>query len=131
MRIRASVTPTPIVSMTVAQNPGGESQAPASAPAPVMPAPPKVETGPLTVDLGDKVIELQPGELAKVVDKVNQTAQVFNQSLRFQMGQGNQIVIRVIDMTSGQVVREIPPEKFLDAYQRMEDALGLLIDLKL
>ncbi|HYF78035.1 MAG TPA: flagellar protein FlaG [Symbiobacteriaceae bacterium] len=128
MRIRASVTPTPIVSMTVAQNPGAESQAPV--PAPVMPAPPKVETGPLTVDLGDKVIELQPGELAKVVDKVNQTAQVFNQSLRFQMGQGNQIVIRVIDMNSGQVVREIPPEKFLDAYQRMEDALGLLIDLK-
>ena len=128
MRIRASVTPTPIVSMTVVQNPGAESQAPA--PAPVMPAPPKVETGPLTVDMGDKVIELQPGELAKVVDKVNQTAQVFNQSLRFQMGQGNQIVIRVIDMNSGQVVREIPPEKFLDAYQRMEDALGLLIDLK-
>jgi flagellar protein FlaG len=114
--------------MTVVQNPGAESQAPA--PAPVMPAPPKVETGPLTVDMGDKVIELQPGELAKVVDKVNQTAQVFNQSLRFQMGQGNQIVIRVIDMNSGQVVREIPPEKFLDAYQRMEDALGLLIDLK-
>lgn len=129
MRIRASVTPTPIVSMTVAQNPGGESLAPA--PAPVMPAPPKVEMDPLTVDLGDKVIELQPGELAKVVDKVNQTAQIFNQSLRFQMGQGKQIVIRVIDMTSGEVVREIPPEKFLDAYQRMEDALGLLIDLKL
>jgi flagellar protein FlaG len=115
--------------MTVAQNLGGETQAPVQAP--VIPASPKVETGPLTVDLGDKVIELQPGELAKVVEKVNQTAQVFNHSLRFQMGQGKQIVIRVIDMTSGQVVREIPPEKFMDAYQRMEDALGLLLDAKL
>lgn len=131
MRIRANVTPTPIVSMTVAQNSVGESQAPAQAPAPVVAAPPKVETGPLTVDLGDKIIELQPGELAKVVEKVNQTAQVFNHSLRFQVSEGKQIVIRVVDVASGQVVREIPPERFVDAYRRMEDALGLLLDAKL
>lgn len=129
MRIRANVTPTPIVSMTVGQNLGGESQAPA--PAPVVETLPPVETSPLTVDLGNKVIELQPGELAKLVDKVNQTAQVFNRSLRFQISEGKQIIIRVVDVTSGQVLREIPPERFMDAYQRMEDALGLLLDLRL
>lgn len=127
MRIRSSVTPTPIVSMA-ATNQNLPPEAPPVVP--VAPPPVKVETEPLTVDLGSKVIEIQPGELAKVVDKVNQTARVFNHSLQFQMSQGKQIVIRVIDMTSGQVVREIPPEKFMDAFQRMEDALGLLVDIK-
>lgn len=127
MRIRSNVTPTPIVSATAPQ-----PQMPDNQPsAPAVPPPPKLETGPMTVDLGDKVIELQPGELAKVVDKVNQTAQVFNHSLQFQIGDSKQIVIRVIDTMTGQVLREIPPEKFMDAFKRMEDALGLLVDLKL
>ena len=126
MKIRSNVAPTPIVSVTV-----NNSQAESQASAPPAPAPIKVETAPLTVEMGDKVIELQPGELAKVVDRVNQTAQVFNQSLQFEMGEGKQVVIRVVDVASGQVVREIPPEKFMDAFKRMEDALGLLLDLRL
>ncbi|HYF93328.1 MAG TPA: flagellar protein FlaG [Symbiobacteriaceae bacterium] len=127
MRIRSSVTPTPIVSVTVSTQ-----QQPAEA-APSTPAPPpvKVESEPMTVDLGDKIVELQPGELAKVVDKINQTARVFNHSLQFQMSEGRQVVIRVIDTLSGQIVREIPPDKFMDAFKRMEDALGLLVDLRL
>lgn len=129
MRIRSNVTPTPIVSVTVT---APQSQMPESQPsAPAVPPPPKVEAEPMTVDLGDKIIELQPGELAKVIDKVNQTAQVFNHSLQFQVGEGKQIVIRVVDTKSGQVLREIPPEKFMDAFKRMEDALGLLVDFKL
>lgn len=127
MKIRSSVTPTPIVSVSVNnQQHSSEAQ-----PSVVVPPPPKVEVEPFTVDLGDKLIELQPGELAKVVDKLNQTARVFNHSLQFQMSEGKQVVIRVLDIASGQVVREIPPEKFLDAHRRMEDALGLLIDMRL
>lgn len=125
MKIRSSVAPTPIVSMAVTS---GQAESQPSAPA--LPPPVKVEMEPMTVDLGSKMIELQPGEMAKVVEKVNQTAQVFNQSLEFQMGEGKQIVIRVVDTVSGQVVREIPPEKFMDAFKRMEDALGLLLDLR-
>jgi len=126
MKIRSSVAPTPIVSVTV-----NNSQTESQPSAPPILAPVKVETAPMTVQMGDKVIELQPGELAKVVDRVNQTAQVFNQALQFEMGEGKQVVIRVVDTASGQVVREIPPEKFMDAFKRMEDALGLLLDLRL
>ncbi|HWI52433.1 MAG TPA: hypothetical protein VNT01_09880, partial [Symbiobacteriaceae bacterium] len=87
MKIRSSVAPTPIVSVTV-NNSQAESQ-PSATPAP---APIRVETAPMTVEMGDKIIELQPGELAKVVDRVNQTARVFNQSLQFEMGEGKQVV---------------------------------------
>ncbi|HWI65645.1 MAG TPA: flagellar protein FlaG [Symbiobacteriaceae bacterium] len=129
MRINSNVTPTPIVSVSTTQNQNQNSEVRTAAPA--MPPVPKVETGPMTVDLGDKIIELNPGELAKVVEKANETARVFNHSLEFQMSQGKQIVIRVVDTTSGQVVREIPPEKFMDAFKQMEDAVGLLLDLRL
>jgi flagellar protein FlaG len=125
MRIRSSVTPTPIVSMTTGQPEAADVHAgTASAQAP------RVETEPMTVDLGSKLIELQPGEIAKVVDKLNQTARVFNHTLQFQMGESKNIVIRVIDTVSGQVVREIPPDDLMDAFTRMEDALGLLLDRK-
>jgi flagellar protein FlaG len=122
MRIHSNVTPTPIVSF----------QPPAADSLPVaVPSAPHVETGPLVVDLGNKTIELQSGEMAKVVEKMNQTARVFNQTLQFQMGEDQHVVIRVIDTVSGQVVREIPPEKMMDAFARMQDALGFLLDLKL
>lgn len=126
MKIRSGVTPTPIVSTATIQTNALSSQ---STPATTLHAP-RVETGPLTIDLGDKKIELHSGELAKVVEKLNQAARVFNQSLQFQMGDGNHIVIRVIDTISGQIVREIPPEKAMDAVARMEDVLGLLLDVK-
>jgi uncharacterized FlaG/YvyC family protein len=123
------ITPTPIVSSAPAQAPAPESQPPQPT-QPTQPAP-KVETGPLVVDLGGKQIELQPGEMAKVVEKMNETARVFNRTLQFEVGDSNQMIIRVIDTVSGQVVREIPPDKFMDAFHRMEAALGLLLDLKL
>ncbi len=126
MRIRSNVNPTPIVSVSAVQSTAAESQPKAAA----VPPAPVVETEPLTVDLGNKIIELQPGELVKVVDKLNQTARVFNQTLQFQMSDSKQIVIRVIDTVSGEIVREIPPEKAVDAVNRMEDVLGLLLDMK-
>jgi len=84
----------------------------------------------MVIDLGDKEIRLQEGELAKIVDKLNQTAMIFNYSLHFEMAEGSRVVVRVVDTKSGQVIREIPPEKMLDTFTRMEAALGLLLDLK-
>lgn len=126
MKIR-SVTPTPIVSVS-AGNPQVTEQNPMP-PAPA--APPRVEMEPMTVDIGGKQIVLGPGELTKVVDKINEAARVFNHTLQFEVAQDHQIVIRVIDTAKGNVVREIPPEKLMDAFERMEAALGLLLDAKL
>lgn len=125
MRIQPGVSPTPIVS-----SPAPQKQSPDTAVA-TLPMPSgKVDHEPMTVEVGDKLIQLQPGELAKVLDKVNETARIFNRSLQFELGQGNQMVIRVVDTVSGQVLREIPPENFMDAFHRMEAALGLLLDMK-
>lgn len=127
MRIRPGINPTPIVSAPAMQM---KTETPSSE-APVTTAAPLIETKPLTIDLGDKRIELQPGEMAKVVDKLNETAKIFNYQLEFQMHEGSKITVKVIDTASGQIVREIPPERAMEAFNRMEAALGLLLDVRL
>lgn len=88
---------------------------------------------PLVIELpnSDAVVEIQAGELPKLVEQMNKAIQAFTNTLRFEMHGEHRVVIRVIDKTSGEVVREIPPEKLLDTYNRMEDLLGLLLDQKI
>lgn len=69
-------------------------------------------------------------ELNNVVTKMNSAAQLFNQRLQFKVMEGNRIIVKVIDSTSGEVLREIPPEKLVEAFQSMEEHLGLLFDRK-
>jgi flagellar protein FlaG len=69
-------------------------------------------------------------ELERVVEKLNKASEAFSSELRFSIHERTkQIVVRVID-SSGEVIREIPPEKVLDAFAMMQEALGLLLDEK-
>lgn len=90
-------------------------------------------TDPLVIPLqnSDAVVEVQAGELPKIVEQMNQAIQAFSNSIRFEIHEDHRVVIRVIDMTSGEIVREIPPEKLLDTFNRMEDLVGLLLDQRL
>lgn len=125
MRIRSNVVPTPIVSAVGSQPAKGEAQS-----TPLVEAAPAVPAEPMEIDLLNAKVQLQPGELAKIVDKVNETAQIFNQALRFQVAESHRIVVQVIDLNRGEVIREIPPERFIDLFDRMEDAVGLLLDMR-
>lgn len=63
-----------------------------------------------------------------VVQKMNQAVQAFSQSLRFEMTKTNRIVVRVVDTNSGEVLRQFPTEELLSTYERMEEAIGVLLD---
>lgn len=69
-------------------------------------------------------------ELSRVIDKMNSAAQIFNQSLQFKVMDGNRILVKVIDSNTGEVVREFPPEKLIEAFRSMEEHLGVLFDRK-
>lgn len=71
----------------------------------------------------------QRANLETVVDKMNETTRIFNQALKFEVGE-DRIVIKVIDADSGEIVRQIPPEQLLDAFDRMEKELGFFFDQK-
>lgn len=83
---------------------------------------------PVVINMGGTKIELHQHELARVVDKLNETARVFNYQLQFRVSHGNRVMVKVIDSASGQIVREIPPGGVMEAFSRMQDVMGVLFD---
>jgi flagellar protein FlaG len=83
---------------------------------------------PFVVNMLGGKLELQPHELAKMVDKMNDTARIFNHAMRFEVGKGHRIMVQIVDVTSGEVIREIPPEKFMDTFAQMQNAVGMIFD---
>lgn len=74
------------------------------------------------------VAELPRVDLATATERLNRAAKALASELRFVIHAAtHQIMVRVID-GDGNVVREIPPERVLDAYARMMETLGLLVD---
>lgn len=69
-------------------------------------------------------------DLATATERLNRAAKALSSELRFVIHAAtHQIMVRVID-GDGNVIREIPPERVLDAYARMMETLGLLVDEK-
>lgn len=75
-------------------------------------------------------IEKLSGEfIKKAIDKVNFTFEIESRSLRFQIHEIlNEIMVKVIDSETKEVIREIPPEKLLDMFASMLELAGLLVD---
>lgn len=70
-----------------------------------------------------------PAEVERVTESLNRMLQAFNTSLRFTIHEETgEIMVRVIETDTGEVIREIPPKQVLDAYALMARALGLLLD---
>lgn len=119
MRIGFTAVPTPIVSSLAPQMEQPRSRE----------RPPNQEAEPLVVQVQGARIELAPGELARVVSMLNETVRIFNHALEFQVGE-DRVIVRVIDTESGTVVREIPPEHLLAVFDRLEQLVGLVLDLR-
>ncbi len=67
--------------------------------------------------------------IKKAVDKVNHTFEVQRRSLRFQIHERtNEVMVKVIDSDTKEVIREIPPEKLLDMFANMLELAGLFVD---
>lgn len=77
----------------------------------------------LTPDLAEK--------LEDKVDQLNKTVEVFDKRIHFQIHEAtNRIMVQIIETTSEEVIKEIPPEKILDLVARIEEMIGLLVDEK-
>jgi flagellar protein FlaG len=79
---------------------------------------------------GDK---FAPGEafLIKTIEKANKALEGRYTTLEFSVhARTRQISIKVMDKETGEVIREIPPEKTLDMVARMWEMAGILVDEK-
>jgi len=67
--------------------------------------------------------------LKKVVEKANQTMAIQNRYLEFRIHEKtNEIIVKVVDRETNEVIREIPSEKILDMFASMLEIAGLLVD---
>jgi flagellar protein FlaG len=65
----------------------------------------------------------------KAVEKANKVMQIQGRSLEFKIHEKtNEIIVRIVDTETKEVVREIPSEKILDMFASMLELAGLLVD---
>ena len=80
----------------------------------------------------DQFMQQQEKEKAeKIMNSMNDFLKASNTHLKFEFHEGLQeYYVAVVDDITNEVVKEIPPKKFLDMYAAMTKCLGLLIDRK-
>lgn len=67
--------------------------------------------------------------LERAIDKANTTFEIQNRSLRFKIHEKtHEVIVKVVDAETEEVIREIPPEKLLDMFANMLELAGLIVD---
>lgn len=67
--------------------------------------------------------------VSEAVEKMNKVIEGFSRRFEYTIHEGtNEIMIKVIDETTNEVIKEIPPKKILDMVASMLEMAGLLVD---
>ena len=68
-------------------------------------------------------------EVERLVEEADQGLKVLNERLGFQVHEDSgQLFVQVVDRETGEVIRESPPEEFLDLIVRMREMVGVFLD---
>ena len=70
-----------------------------------------------------------PQEVERAIEEINQQLKIFDRILNYRFDQDtNELIVKVVDAESGEVIRQIPPDQVLRAAKLMKELKGLLID---
>lgn len=68
-------------------------------------------------------------EVESAVDSINGAIEYVHRGLRFVVHEDtNRMMVRVVDILTDEVIKEIPPEEVLDTAARIREMIGILID---
>lgn len=84
-------------------------------------------------ELLDNIHDGQPNkeEIAKAIAEVNKTLAPHNTRLEFSIHEKTkEIMVKVLDEKTGEIIREVPPKRVLDMVAMAWEELGLLVDEK-
>lgn len=74
-------------------------------------------------------VQISDEQVVKMIERANKALMGRTTAFEFAVHkQTKQIMVKVFDKDSGEVIREIPPEKILDMVAKMWEMAGLLID---
>lgn len=70
-------------------------------------------------------------EVMSAVDKANTVLFKNNTHLQFRVHEKtNEVMVKIVDDVSGEVLKEIPPEKMLDLVAKLWEIAGIIVDEK-
>lgn len=68
-------------------------------------------------------------EVDLAVDSINNAIEHISRALRFSVHEDTQrMMVRVVNLNTDEVIKELPPEAVLDTVARIREMIGLLID---
>ncbi|MDK2820363.1 MAG: flagellar protein FlaG [Clostridia bacterium] len=68
-------------------------------------------------------------EIKQSVKQLNETLDIFNIKVRFKIDrEDDELYIYLIDTEKSEVIRRIPPETLMEAANRMQNMVGLILD---
>lgn len=70
--------------------------------------------------------------VVEAVDKMNSFLEPTRRNLKFELHEKlDKYYVSVIDSSTNEVIKEIPPKKMLDMYAEMAEFMGILVDRKI
>jgi len=76
--------------------------------------------------------EITDSQLEDIAAKMNQVSTVFNTSLAFTVDKPTgKSIIKVMDVETEKIIRQIPPDNMLKLMSRMRDVMGMLLDVEI
>ncbi len=67
----------------------------------------------------------------KAIEQANKKLMISNRMLSYSYHEKTRrVVVKVLDASTKEIIREIPPEKELDAYAKILEMAGLMVDKK-
>lgn len=75
---------------------------------------------------------LQEKDVIDIIEKANKDFVVFDRKFEFSIHEKTkQIMVKVIDTVTEEVIRELPPEKVLDMVAALWEVAGIIVDKKI
>lgn len=70
-------------------------------------------------------------DVINIIEKANKEFITYDRKFEFSIHEATkQIMVKIIDVTTDEVIRELPPEKVLDMVAAIWEAVGIIVDRK-
>lgn len=77
-------------------------------------------------------VKIREAEVIKAIETSNEKIEAFGRRLQFSIHEKTkEIMVKVIDTKTEEVIREIPPEKILDMIGKMCELAGIFVDKRI
>lgn len=80
------------------------------------------------INVSKKKAEPDIKEVKRAAERLNEALQAFDRDLAISIHDDGKIVVRVTDPKTGDVIRQIPPERVLEVEENLDKIVGLFVN---